>query len=78
MDQEAEGPGKLYPGRDPTLGAANLSCEVTRGNIAGQIKDLSMIVAIEGLISDRRNPTRGPARQGTNLQFPAAPQCQAL
>jgi len=40
--------------RDQILGRlwelANLSHEVTRGIIAGQIKALSMIVAIEGLI----------------------------
>ncbi len=54
MDQEAEGLSKLNPGRDPVLGTANLSYEVTRGNIAGQIEDLSMMVAVEGLIPDRR------------------------
>jgi hypothetical protein len=34
---------------------ANLSHEVTRGIIAGQIRALTMIVAIEGLIPDRRS-----------------------
>jgi hypothetical protein len=33
---------------------ANLSPEITRGNVAGQVKALSMIIAIEGLIPDRR------------------------
>ncbi len=33
---------------------ANLSPEITRGSLAGQVKALSMIVAIEGLIPDRR------------------------
>ena len=33
---------------------ANLSPEMTRGSITGQVKALSMIVAIEGLIPDRR------------------------
>jgi hypothetical protein len=46
------------PGRDQILARlwelANLSPETTRGSIAGQIKAMSMIVAIEGLIPDRR------------------------
>jgi hypothetical protein len=33
---------------------ANLSPEMTRGSITGQVKALSMIVAIEGLTPDRR------------------------
>ena len=33
---------------------AAIGPEVTRGSLAGQIKALSMIVAIEGLIPDRR------------------------
>jgi hypothetical protein len=58
VDQEAEGLRKLNLGRDQILARlwelANLSHEVTRGIIAGQIKALAMIVAIEGLIPDRR------------------------
>ena len=58
MDQEAEGLRKLNLGRDQILTRlwelATLSREATRGSIAGQIKALSMIVAIEGLIPDRR------------------------
>jgi hypothetical protein len=58
VDQEAEGLRKLNLGRNQILARlwelANLSHEVTRGTIAGQIKALSMIVAIEGLIPDRR------------------------
>jgi hypothetical protein len=62
VDQEAEGLRKLNLGRDQVLARlwelANLSHEVTRGIIAGQIRALSMIVAIEGLIPDRRvSPT---------------------
>ena len=76
VDQEAEGLRMLNLGRDQILARlwelANLSHEVTRGIIAGQIRALSMIVAIEGLIPDRRSffirhATRGPARPGTNL-----------
>src|SRR3984885_7020365 len=58
VDQEAEGLRKLNIGRDQILTRlwelATLSHEVTRGIIAGQIKALSMIVAIEGLVPDRR------------------------
>ena len=58
VDQEAEGLRKLNIGCDQILARlwelATLSHEATRGSIAGQIKALSMIVAIEGLIPDRR------------------------
>jgi hypothetical protein len=65
VDQEADlsrhavdGLRQLNLGHDQILARlwelANLSHEVTRGSIAGQIKALSMIVAIEGLIPDRR------------------------
>ena len=36
---------------------ANLSHEVTRGSIAGQIKAVAMIIAIEGLIPGRPSPS---------------------
>jgi hypothetical protein len=58
VDQEAQGLRKLNLGRDQILNRlwelATLSHEVTRGAITGQIKALSMIVAIEGMIPDRR------------------------
>jgi hypothetical protein len=61
IDQEVEGLRKLNLGRDQVLARlwelANLSHEVTRGTIAGQIKALSMIVAIEGLIPGRPSPS---------------------
>jgi hypothetical protein len=72
VDQEAEGLRKLNLGRDQILARlwelANLSPEATRGSIAGQIKALSMVVAIEGLIPDRRlspsatQPTAPPVK----------------
>jgi hypothetical protein len=72
VDQEVEGLRKLNLGRDQILARlwelANLSHEVTRGTIAGQIKALSMIVAIEGLIPGRRvspsetQPTAPPVK----------------
>lgn len=61
------------PGRDQVLDRlwylANVAPEVTRGSMTGQIKALSMIVAIEGLIPDRRKPS-------AHTQ-PAAPPMQA-
>jgi hypothetical protein len=64
VEQEAEGLRKLNLSRDQILTRlwelARLSHEVTRGTIAGQIKALTMIVAIEGLI-----PGRPPQTQPT-------------
>src|ERR1700690_3851443 len=65
VQQEAAGLRKLNLGRDQVLARlwelANLSHELTRGTIAGQIKALSMIVAIEGLIPGRPAPTQPTA-----------------
>jgi hypothetical protein len=75
VDQEAEGLRKLNIGRDQVLDRlwelANLSHEVTRGIIAGQIRALSMIVAIEGLIPDRRlsPPETQPTAPPVQAQF---------
>jgi hypothetical protein len=86
VDQEAdlsrravEGLRKLNLGRDQILTRlwelATLSHEATRGIIAGRIKALSMIVAIEGLVpsamNDRplftaRDATRRSAHRATN------------
>ncbi len=76
VDQEAEGLRKLNLGRDQILARlwelANLNPEATRGSMAGQIKALAMIVAIEGLIPDRRfSPPSGtqPAAPPVNAQI---------
>jgi hypothetical protein len=73
VDQEADGLRKLNIGRDQILDRlwelATLNHEATRGSIAGQIKALSMIVAIEGLIPDRRLSPSAPQ--------PAAPPINA-
>src|ERR1700722_834307 len=57
VDLEAEGLRKLNLGRDQVLARlwelANLSHELTRGTIAGQIKAVSLIIAMEGLIPGR-------------------------
>ena len=58
VDEEADRLRNLNLGRDRILTRlwelAALSSEATRGSIAGQIKALSMISAIEGFIPDRR------------------------
>ena len=79
VDQEAEGLRQLNLGRDQILARlwelANLSHEVTRGIIAGQIKALAMIVAIEGLNpSGTMNDRRLSSSAGTQ---PAAPPIKA-
>jgi hypothetical protein len=73
-----EGLRKLNIGRDQILARlwelANLSHEVTRGIIAGQIKALSMIVAIEGLI---QSGTMNDRRFSPSGNQPAAPPINA-
>ena len=72
VDEEADRLRNLNLGRDRILTRlwelAALSSEATRGSIAGQIKALSMISAIEGFIPPtaaslhpRRNPSPRPA-----------------
>ena len=67
VEHEAEGLRRLNPSHEQVLGRlwelANMSSEMTRGSITGQVKALSMIVAIEGLIPDRRagSPEKNPA-----------------
>jgi hypothetical protein len=58
LDQELERQRRLELRREQVLDRlweiANLSPESTRASITGQVKALSMIIAIEGLIPDRR------------------------
>ena len=62
VGRAVEGLRKLNLGRDQILARlwelATLSHEATRGTIAGQIKALTMIVAIEGLIPSGMNARR--------------------
>jgi hypothetical protein len=66
--QEAEGLRRKNQRREQVLERlweiANMSSETTRGGITGQVKAISMIVAIEGLIPDRRE--KKPASSPTN------------
>jgi hypothetical protein len=76
--QEAQELRHRNLGRDQILDRlwelASLPPETTRGNIAGQIKAMAMIVAIQGLIPDRRCPA--PQTQAT-AQPTAPPFYQA-
>jgi hypothetical protein len=58
VQQEAEGQHRLNLDREQVLARlweiANLSPEMTRGSITGQVKALSMIVAMQNFIPDRR------------------------
>jgi hypothetical protein len=57
VQQEAEGQHRLNLDREQVLARlweiANLSPEMTRGSITGQVKALSMIVAMQNFIPDR-------------------------
>ncbi len=58
VQQEADGLRRLNLDREQVLARlweiANLSPEMTRGSITGQVKALSMIVAMQNFIPDRR------------------------
>jgi hypothetical protein len=58
VEQDTEGLRRLNLGRDQILARlweiANLDPEMTRGSVTGQVKALSMIVAMQSLIPDRR------------------------
>src|ERR1700733_10929766 len=58
VQQEADGLRRLHLDREKVLyrlwEIANLSPDMTRGSITGQVKALSMIVAMENFIPDRR------------------------
>jgi len=76
-DQEAAGLRKLNIGRDQVLDRlwelANLSSEATKGSIAGQVKALSLIIAIEGLIP-RPDHARLAALQKQFASSPVEPE----
>jgi hypothetical protein len=78
VDQEADGLRKLNLGRDQILARlwelANLSSEATRGSITGQVKALTMIVALEGLIP---SGTKNAHRLFQTQNQPAAPPATA-
>jgi hypothetical protein len=74
LDQESERRCRLEQRREQVLDRlweiAKLSPEMTRGSITGQVKAISMIVAIEGLILDRR------AGSAENKSAPPLPRAE--
>ncbi len=77
LEQETEGLRRLNLGREQVLARlweiANLSPEMTRGSITGQVKALSMIVAMQGLIPDRL----ARSSEKTSAPPPAHPEIYA-
>jgi hypothetical protein len=67
VQQEAEGLRRLNLGRERVLARlweiADLDPDMTRNSMSAQIKALSMIVAIEGLIPDRNTNRRAGSAQ---------------
>jgi hypothetical protein len=78
VERAVEGLRRLNLDREQVLARlweiANLSPEITRGSVSGQVKALSMIVAIEGLIPDRRavSPEKKSAPPPTGQIYAAA------
>ena len=74
VQQEADGIRRLSPDREQVLDRlweiANLSPDMTRGSVTGQVKALSMIVAMQNFIPDRR------AISSEKKSAPAPPHAQ--
>ena len=80
VQQEAEGQHRLNLDRAQVLARlweiANLSPDVTRGSITGQVKALSMIVAMQNFIPDR--PTTSSEKKSLPAPIPPANLCRRL
>ncbi len=79
VQQEAEGRRRLNLDREQVLARlweiANLSPEMTRGSITGQVKALSMIVAMQNFIPDRRAGDRlATSSEKKSVPPPTPPQ----
>jgi len=78
LQQEAEGLRRLNLSRERVLARlweiADLDPEMTRNSASAQIKALSMIVAIEGLIPDRSTDRRAGSAQNKSAPPPVHPQ----
>jgi hypothetical protein len=77
VQQEADGLHRLNLDREQVLARlweiANLSPEMTRGSITGQVKALSMIVAMQNFIPDR-HAVRHAVLEKNSPTAPAEPQ----
>jgi hypothetical protein len=83
VQQEAESRQRLNLDREKVLTRlweiAYLSPETTRGSITGQVKAISMIVAIQGLIPDRHSQKKpAPASQIQTAAWPAKQQAATI
>ena len=89
VQQEAEGLRRMSLDREQVLARlweiAKLSPDMTRGSVTGQVKALSMIVAMENFIPDRRatsSETKSPpatnhrGSTAPNFVIPPAPGCR--
>jgi hypothetical protein len=78
IQQQAESLRRFHLGREQVLARlweiANLSPEMTRNSITGQVKALSMIVAIEGLIPDKMTDRRAGSTEKNPAPPPTHPQ----
>jgi hypothetical protein len=78
VQQEADGLRRLNLDRERVLNRlweiAHLSPEMTRGSITGQVKALSMIIAMENFIPDRRAVDRLPISPENNSTPAPIPQ----
>jgi hypothetical protein len=79
VQQEADGLRRLNLDREKVMDRlweiANLSPDMTRGSITGQVKALSMIVAMQNLIPDRRaisSEKKSPPAPAEPQIYPAA------
>jgi hypothetical protein len=74
IDEAVDEQRRLKQTRDRVLARlwaiADLDFEVTRGSASAQVKALSMIVAIEGLIPDRHMDRRAAAAQNKPAHSP--------
>ena len=78
VQQESEEQRRLNLGRERVLARlweiADLDPDMTRNSMSAQIKALSMIVAIEGLIPDRNTNRRAGSAQNKSAPPPVHPQ----
>jgi hypothetical protein len=78
LQQQSEEQRRLNLGRERVLARlweiADLDPDMTRNSMSAQIKALSMIVAIEGLIPDRNTDRRAGSAQNKSAPPPVHPQ----
>ena len=78
LQQQSEGQRRLNQGRERVLARlweiADLDPDMTRNSMSAQIKALSMIVAIEGLIPNRNDDRRAGSAQNKSAPPPVHPQ----